>query len=100
MQRVDLFEKTLMLGKIKSKRRRGQQMMRYLDRITDSVDMNLRKLWKLVKVGQAGMLQSTRLQRVGHNLATEQGHHGRERVSKLQEKHSSRGQGLGMINYE
>jgi len=53
MQRADSLEKTLMLGKIESKRRRGQQRMRWLDSFTSSVDMNLSKLWEIVKDREA-----------------------------------------------
>ena len=63
MERANSLEKTLMLGK----RIRGQQSMRWLDGITDSMDMNLSKLREIVKDRKSGVLQSMGWQRVGHD---------------------------------
>ena len=67
MPRTDSFEKILMLGKIEERRRRGQQRMRWLDGITDSMDLSLSKLRKLAMYRKPGVLQSMGSQRVGHN---------------------------------
>ena len=64
------LEKSLMLGKIEGRRRRGCQRMRWLDSITDSMNMNLGNLQEMVRTGRPGVLQSMGSQRVRHNWAT------------------------------
>ena len=70
-RRVDSLEKTLMLGEIGGRRRRGEQRMRWLDDITDSMDVSLTEVGSWWWTGRPGVLRYMGLQRVGHDWATE-----------------------------
>ena len=72
MRRADSLEKILMMGKIDGKKIRGQQRIRWLASITNSMDMNSSKLQEIVEREEPGMLQSMESKRVRHDLTTEQ----------------------------
>ena len=72
MQTADSLEKSLMLGNIEGRRRKRHQRIKWLDDITDEMDMNLGKFWEMVRDRKACVLQSMGLQRVGHDWMAEQ----------------------------
>ena len=71
LRTANSLEKTLMLGKIEDRRRRGHQRMRWLHGNTNAMDVNLGKLLEMVRTGRPGVLQSVGSQRVGHDWVTE-----------------------------
>ena len=86
MWRTDSLEKTLILGKIEGRRRRGCQRIRWLASVTYSMDMNLSKLWDIVWTVKPGGLQFTGSQRVRHDSVTEQQQRARKKQTQKQRR--------------
>ena len=87
MQRVNSLEKSVMLGKIEGKRRRGWQRMRWLDNITDLIDMNLSKLGEIVKDREAWCAAVHGFRKTGHDLVTKQRQQCPLKIIKLKLQH-------------